>query len=155
MKALLTLLTLLTVAPFSMARLSKEQKITYHVEVTNWPDSLKPTIDQALQILTAPNQCWSYNTQSKVSFAIEYDSNKPCSLFTIYKDDEKLIPTKKHLTDAKLLINYDSAKNGSLKLTLLKGDGKKMNSAASTSIKLKKDETADSLKDSIVKWTFK
>ena len=155
MKALMTLLAVLTMAPFTMARLSKEQIITYHVETLNWPDSLKPTIDQALQILTAPNQCWSYNSKTKISFAIELDSKKPCSAFIAYKDDTKLISAKKNLTDAKLLINYVTEKNGQMKLTLFKSDGKKLISAASTSFLFKKDETADSLKDVIVKWSLK
>lgn len=151
MKALLTFLTLLIIAPISMARISNEQTITFHVETLNWPNSLKPKIDKALEILMSPNQCWSYNGKTKVSFAIEYDSKKPCSIFVAFKDDFKLIPVMKNPTDVKLEISFDPSKNGTMKLSILKGDGKKLKSALSKRRPLKKEETADSLKDAIVK----
>lgn len=159
MKTLMLIICVLAVAPLSMARLSKEQKITYHVEVKNWPEALKPIIDKALQILTAPNQCWSYNAQSKVSFAIAYDSTEPCSQFVIFQNDTKIIPFNKNLTDAKYEISYEERKKGPAKkaqlvVKLFKGDGKKLISAASTTLHYK-NETADSLKDKIVHWSLK
>ena len=156
MKLLIASLVVLFLAPFAMARVSKEKVITYHIEVKNWPESLKPIIDQVVQRLTAPNQCWSYNDKTKVSFTIETGADAICSSFVIFTDDSMLAKQKKDYNAVKYEISHSGSKKGQgkLLLKLFTGDGKKLKSAASTSFDFK-NETEDTLQNRIVLWSLK
>ena len=156
MKLVVASLVFLLLTPFAFSRVSKEKVITYHIEVTNWPESLKPMVDRVVQNLTSPNQCWSYNDKSNVSFTIESGADVVCSTFVIFVDDKNLALQKKDHNAVKYVISHDGNKKGQGKmlLKLFKGDGKKLKSAASTSFDLK-NETDDTLQNRIVLWSLK
>ncbi len=156
MKLVIALLVVLLLTPFAMARVSKEKVITYHIELSNWPESSKPMIDRVVQYLTAPNQCWSYNDKSNVSFTIESGADVICSTFVIFVDDKKLALQKKDHNAVKYVISHDGSKKGQGKmlLKLFKGDGKNLKSVSSTSFDLKR-ETDDTLQNKIVLWSLK
>lgn len=156
MKIVFASLVIFLLTPLAMPRVSKEKVITYHIEIKNWPESLKPMVDRVVQQLTGPNQCWSFNDKSKVSFTIEAGADVTCSTFVIFEDDKKLVTQKKDHNAVKYVISHDGSKKGQGKmlLKLFRGNGKKLTSAASTSFGLK-DETDDTLLNRIVLWSLK
>lgn len=131
-----------------------EKTVTYHVQIGDWPDTLRPRIERVVEELTTPSTCWTI-THDRVEKKRLPAGDLRCSRFVHFDSEEALRPWKRDATDAKYYLQYEE-ENGIARIRIQQfvWDGEKLRRAANAGFQ--RDLTDErGLRDLLVSWTLK
>ncbi len=133
--------------------ISSEKMITYHIQLGDWPERLRPTIESVVEELVAKEGCWALAKNGTNVEHIANPSSERCSRFVRFHSEDALKPWKRNPTDAKYYAYFDDGSPG-IHLKILVWDGKKLTRAANAGFRRDLSSKKE-IRDLMVRWTMK
>lgn len=127
--------------------------VTYHLELKEFPERYKPTMEAAMEELVSEKGCWAVR-DGKIE-AQDPPSSLRCSRVVHYKSLEPLKPWKRNPTDWKYSASYEEERGEpGIRLQLHVWDGNKLRRHSNSRFRRVLGSDKE-VRDLLVKWASK